>query len=232
MNALGRNPAGSAIWLSLLLALPLAGPAAADVAATTQTKPSPHRVVQPSAAYEVGKLKPGEMNSINPQPLPPFPSNSVGGAQNTRAAWGAPAAQSSANSTNSASSRNSANSATHSMRSKGRCRSPGASQSGNSANSTVTPEGLVTYCESTTQGLDKQLNSRMNSQSKANGASASQISSGAKPDWSATSGQSNSEAELHMLQLQQEMSQRQQAVQDTSNLLQNANSLCPPKCPE
>jgi hypothetical protein len=202
---------GAPIWLSLLLTLPLAQ--AADADGIAQAKPPSNRLVRPAAAYETAKVKPGGQNSINPQPLPPFPSSTVG-------TQGAPAA-------GTTSTRTKSN--PQSLRSSGRCPSTGSSQSGNSANA-VTPEGIVANCTTRTGSLDSQVKSKMNSSTKAS-AGASQTSPGGSLNWSASSGQVNTDAELNMIQLQQLMSQRQQAVQATDGLIKGTKGACPPKCP-
>lgn len=186
-----------AMWWGLLLC-PLAQ--SADVGVPTkQAQSAPHKMERPTAAYQAARTKPGDRVSINPQPLPPYPSA-------TMTAQGAPAARPAPPRENP-----SPQSTSH-----GPCRPP-SSQSGKKDGGAPSP--INAPCTRIQSVSDSQAHKSKN-----------QASVGNTPNWSALSGQTDSNSDLSMIQLQQAMSGRQKAVAEV-NAVQNGSKPNCPKCP-
>jgi hypothetical protein len=79
------------------------------------------------------------------------------------------------------------------------------------------------------KSVDDAVNSNMKSNAQAH-KSRNQTSVGNTPNWSALSGQTDPNADLSMIQLQQLMSGRQQAAAEANALLNGTKTNCP-KCP-
>ena len=221
LNTADVSPGALALFCCLAALSARAGDAPAN--STTDTTVAPKAAVQWTAQgaprVGVGKRSPGDAYAINPQPLPPFPSETTETLRHKPIGWGPQ--------TGASGQQMKVNPAAAC-----RPRAYGASNApSNGGANDISPDSLSAYCSSRPQSLDETLNVTMGKRTTATGkTTTSNWSQAAQPPAQALS----SGADLQMNSIQNQVTQRQVVVDTTTDLLnsetQALKNCKPPNC--